>query len=157
MSNQSAQSNQIVETVPDYRFKPGNNAQMQHATRHASPQTRYIRKLQLAMDMAVDKLGQRMQTTGADACAELISQALQADIVGTLHKLQFFMPKNINVDVQVTRDHAELTDAELEALIAERRAIASTVQGALIDQVPQAVDSQVQDVEYIEIVDSKDA
>jgi uncharacterized protein YwlG (UPF0340 family) len=110
----------------------------------------------MAMDMAIDNLGSRLGKDGASACAEMITDALQKDFVGTLSKLQFFMPKNVNVDVQVTRDHVELTDVELEALIVERRAIASTVQSTLIDQVPQAVDSQVQDVEYIEIADSKD-
>jgi len=110
----------------------------------------------MALDMALDGLGERMGMDTASACAELITDALQKDFIGTFSKLQFMMPKNINVDVQVTKDNAELTDAELEALIAERRAIASTTTQALIDQSSQDNISQVQDVEYIEIVSSKD-
>lgn len=144
----------VGNAVRQGQFDAGNSGY--HQVRHASPQTRYIRKLQLAMDKAVDKLGKRMQTDGADACAELISQALEADIVGTLHKLSFFMPKNINVDVQITKDNNELSDDELVQLINERRAIASSKQAALVHDVPQDILNQVQDAEYTEIADSSD-
>lgn len=143
----------MVNDVPDWQFQAGNKMQLNHATRHASPQTRYVRKLQLAMDKAVDKLGKKMQTDGADACAELICKALQEDIVGTLHKLQFFFPKNINVDVQVTKDAVELTDAELEQLIADRRAIAHSKDSALVEQLPSDCNNEIQVIDSIEIVD----
>jgi serine/threonine protein phosphatase PrpC len=154
MSNQSNQSNQIdTNDSRSHLFQPGNKAY----TGRTTAQQRYIRKMQTALDLALDGLGERMGMDTASACASLICDALQNDFVNTFSKLQFMMPKNINVDVQVTRDHAELTDAELEALIAERRAIAHNNIESLTHDVSQAVDSQVQDVEYVEIVGSKDA
>ena len=150
----SNQSNQMVKpALGNGQFAPGNGG---HNLRHTSPQTRYIRKLQLAMDLAIDDLGKRVQTDGATAISLLIADALQADVVGTLHKLQFMMPKNINVDVQVTKDFNELSDAELEALIAERRAIAVSKETALIEQVPQVTTQEIQDTECVEIVSNKD-
>lgn len=157
MSNQSNQCVTAVNNIDDPSrndgmFKRGNTANI----RHSNPQTRYVRKLQLAMDKAVDKLGKKMQTDGADACAELIAIALQEDIVGTLHKLSFFMPKNINVDVQVTKDSRELTDAELEQLIADRRAIAHSREAALIKQLPSDCNNDTQVIDSVEIVSSDD-
>jgi hypothetical protein len=148
----SNQSNQCVK--PDYQnkgFQPGNDAWKGRL----SPQQRYIRKLQTAMDMAIDGLGDRLGTDGASACAKMITDALEKDFVGTLSKLQFFMPKNINVDVQITKDNNELSDDELVQLINERRAIAQAKQGVLIDQSSQVVEIDTHTIECVEIVDSQ--
>ena len=86
-----------------------------------TPQKRYINKLQTALDLSIDKLGTLMKNDGSTAMAELIAQAMKKDIVGTLHKLSPFFPKNINLDVHVHKEINELDDEELEAIIMERR------------------------------------
>jgi hypothetical protein len=92
MSNQSAQSKQIdTNANRSHLFQPGNNAH----TSKSTPQQRYIRKMQMALDLALDGLGERMGMDTASACASLICDALQKDFVNTFSKLQFMMPKNI--------------------------------------------------------------
>ena len=86
-----------------------------------NPARRYINKLHAALDKAVDKLGDTMEMDGASAMAVLIADAMHKDVIGTLHKLSPFFPKNITLDVSVTKSSEELTDDELEAIISQRR------------------------------------
>ena len=90
-------------------------------TSNTTPQQRYMRKLQSALDMAIDGLGKKLGTDGATAVSIKITEALDADCVGTLAKLTPFIPKNINVDVQVNKEAHQLSDADLEAIIAARK------------------------------------
>lgn len=149
MSNQqTAQSNQLdANDSRSHLFQPGNKAY----TGRTTAQQRYIRKMQTALDLALDGLGERMGMDTASACASLICDALQKDFVNTFSKLQFMMPKNINVDVQITKDNNELTDDELMQLINDRRAIALNKQSALIDQSSQAVEIDAYTIECVEI------
>jgi ribosome-associated translation inhibitor RaiA len=88
---------------------------------NTTPQQRYMRKLQSALDMAIDGLGKQLGMDGASAVAVRITEALDKDCVGTLAKLTPFIPKNINVDVQVNKEAHQLSDADLEAIIAARK------------------------------------
>lgn len=89
--------------------------------RTRNPARKYVNKLHAALNIAVDKLGDKMKTDGATAMGTLIAEALEEDVVGTLHKLSPFFPKNINLDVNVTKEASDLSDDELEAIILERR------------------------------------
>ena len=100
------------------RFLPN---QVPNPYGRSTPQQRYMRKLHTALDMAVDKLGERLKCDGASAIAERIADALDKDVVGTLHKLQPFFPKNVSIDVQVNKELHQLSDEDLEAIILARR------------------------------------
>lgn len=87
-----------------------------------APVKRYYNKMQAALDIAIDVLGSKHKSSdGATAIGELIADALEKDVVGTIHKLSVFFPKNVNIDVNVTKDAHDLSDAELEAIVLERR------------------------------------
>lgn len=100
-------------------------------------QRRTLRKMYAAIDLAIDGLGKRARCDGATRMAELITDAMEGDIIGTLNKLGPYMPKSVNIDVQVQKDAASLSDNELLEIIQARQLRAEKdVEGELIEQDP---------------------
>jgi hypothetical protein len=70
--------------------------------------------------------------------AELITQALRDDVVGTLKAFSQFIPKEINIDMQDSGASKRLTDDELADIIAsrsrERLLLQKAVDGEIIEQ-----------------------
>jgi hypothetical protein len=77
-----------------------------------------------------------MGTDGATAISIKLTEALNEDCVGTLSKLTPFIPKNINIDVAVTKEAHQLSDSELEAIIQERsrkKQQDSAIEGEIVE------------------------
>ena len=106
-------------------------------------QKRTLRKMYIAIDKAIDGLGVRAKTEGTTRMAELITDAMEDDIIGTLHKLGPYMPKSINIDVDVRKEAHQLSDDELEAIVMRRREMASKeIEGEIIEaDTPQDEDT----------------
>ena len=82
-------------------------------------QHQLLNKVRNSLNKAVDGLGTASKD-GTTVMAELITQALKDDVVGTLKAFSQFIPKELNVDVTHTQSAKSLTDDQLADIIAER-------------------------------------
>jgi len=94
----------------------------------SSVQKRSLRKMHHALDKAIDGLGKATRTEGTTVMAELITEAMQKDIVGTLSKLAQFFPKNVNIDVNHNHNLKLVTDDDLIKIIADNTKDINTLE-----------------------------
>jgi len=80
---------------------------------------RLINKIRSSLDKAVDGLGTASKE-GATVMAELITEALREDVVGTLKGLASYLPKDVKIDINHSDQLNNLTDDELADIIASR-------------------------------------
>lgn len=105
-----------------------------------------LKKIQAALDNAIDGLGKAVLNQTASELSVLITEALRKDVVGTLKGLQFCLPKTITVDHRKSTDVDQMSDDELAMLISSR-AQARYAQERTIDaEVIDTDDNQADDV-----------
>lgn len=101
---------------------------MAKGVRKATETQKVLRTVRGALNQAIEGLGDA-QKSGRTAMAELLTERLRDDVVGTLAAMSKWLPRDVSIDVQHTVSAAQLTDEELAHIImSSERVITGTVE-----------------------------
>ena len=118
-------------------FKQGQIANPHGGKSHNKSGIRALAKIRTGLNKAIDGLGDAVGKEGTTRLAELITEAMERDIVGTLKGLAFCLPKDIQIDVNHSNSSKHLTDDDLADIIMERMRLrqeaCKTIEGELVE------------------------
>lgn len=87
--------------------------------RRNTPGRKAVRKLQRALDMAIELLG-NVEHDGVRVLAGKIKAKLDTDPIGTIRALAPLFPKDVHIDIAPLHSLSQLTDSEIMQEIEHR-------------------------------------